>query len=278
MSFQDLEGGAQRNYRAKQWCVEEVASFEQQIRTNIQQLQASVGHASEQLDRSQGARTSKRIGDSFTKSLEQGQMLTQETEQLFRDWTVHLAGEPTARHKKKFSYEKLQKAFREEVENLKEARRRASAVQVYSAGTAIECHSVCEDQVSSISDEEHCLLANSENHDVAVVDEFTTRIVAEREEGLKRIQAQVTDVNQMFRDLASIVNEQGQQFETIEQQAETASASTKQVTRELKKTVDMQRSNFDRLCCMMVSTTLVLCFVVASNFHHMPHFRASHLG
>lgn len=276
MSFsRDLEsGGHCRSVRAqpKTWSVEG-SSFEQQIRANIEGMQENVRLASEQIDRARKVCLSKRVGDSFDKSLERSQELAQETEQLFRDWTVHLAGEPTVRHKKKFSYEKLQKAFQDEVGRLKDAGRRAISVRQEALKNSQALEAMCGDQGSSLSeDEEHCLLAPSAISEV--VGEGVTihnRIAVEREEGIKRIQSQVTEVNQMFRDLASIVSEQGQQFDTIEQQAEAASSSTKLAVKELKKTSDKHRSHFERLCCMLLMAMLVLCFVLVSN---MPHLRS----
>lgn len=298
MSFGDLEsGGGHAALKARQWSshsngssYSEDSSFEQQIRANIQEMQESVRLVKEQLDRSRNSYVSKRMGDSFNESLDRGRELAQETEQLFRDWTVHLAGEPTARHKKKFSYEKLQKAFREEVQRLKDAGRRAIAVRQealsaegrYSGDISVECHGMCEDQGSSVSDEEHALLASSDISEVATVGEdvaIQNRIATERAEGIRRVQSQVADVNQMFRDLASIVNEQGQQFVTIETQAEVSSTNTKLATKELKKTADRQRSQYERLCCMLVSAMLVLCFVVVSHMpQHLQHLPSSHPG
>jgi len=264
--------------RPTQWCTEG-SSFEQQIRANIQDMQENVRLASEQLDRCRKSCLSKRIGDSFDKALDRSQDLAQETEQLFRDWTVHLAGEPTVRHKKKFSFEKLQKAFQDEVGRLKDTGRRAISVRQAAlksgSGSSMECLAVCGDQGSSMSDEEHCLLAPSSSSEAATIGDdvaLQSRMTMERAEGIKRIQSQVTEVNQMFRDLASIVSDQGQQFDTIEQQAESASSNTKSATKELKKTSDKQRSHFERLCCMLVLSMLVLCFVLVSN---MPHLRSS---
>lgn len=288
MSFsRDLEtgghaGGLTLKARPKQWCVEG-SSFEQQIKANIQEMQENVRYAGEQLDRSRKCCLSKRIGDNVDKSLERSQELAQETEQLFREWTVHLAGEPSVRHKKKFSYEKLQKAFQDEVGRLKDAGRRAIAVRQeafnaegrHTSASSIECLAMCGDQGSSMSDEEHCLLAPSE---VAVIGEdvaIQNRMAIERQEGIKRIQSQVTEVNQMFRDLASMVSDQGQHFETIEQQAETASSNTKDVVKELKKTSERQRSHFERLCCMLLLAMLVLCFVLVEN---MPHLHGARSG
>lgn len=279
MSFQDLETGNRKPGHASKGQPkqrkDEDSSFERHIKANIQEMQESVRLASEQLGRSQRTGLSKRMGESLDKSLERSRDLAQETEQLFRDWTVHLAGEPTERHRKKFSYDKLEKVFREEVTHLKDAGRRAiaahqEALAAEGRGTSasLECRSMVEAENAALSDEEHGLLDDSPEvanmgQDLAI----ENRIAHEREEGIRRIQSQVSEVNQIFRDLASIVNEQGQQFTTIEEQAEASSSNTKQAVRELKKTSDRQRSQRERLCCMLAAAILVLCFVLLPHMH-----------
>jgi len=273
----------------KQWCADD-SSFDRQIKANIQEMQEAIRLANEHLQRVQGNRMSKRLSDSINpdlcginQSLERSQELAQKIEQLFRDWTVHLAGEPTVRHKKKFLYEKLQKAFREEVQHLKDVARRAVATRQDTlkvearqhSASAMECGGVCEDQSPAMSDEEVGLLLTSEKDDVSCFDECLNQnfIAREREESIKRIQNQVTDVNQMFRDLASIVSEQEENLMTIERQAESSSSNTKLAVVELKKASERQRSHVDRLCCMVASIMLVLCFLIIRSFEHMPNLR-----
>jgi syntaxin 7 len=185
-------------------------------------------------------------------------------------------------------YEKLQKAFREEVQHLKEAHRlaiatRQEALKVqpkHHIASTMECHNMCEDQNSAINDEEVGLLLTSEVNEVSNFEgSLNQNLVArEREESIKRIQSQVTDVNQMFRDLASIVSDQEQHLMTIERQAESTSSNTKQAVKEVKKASERQRSHFDRLCCLLTSILLVFCFLVIASFEHMPRLRGSHLG
>merc|ERR1712217_232837 len=98
------------------------------------------------------------------------------------------------------------------------------------------------------------------------------RIAQEREEGIRRIQGQVSEVNQIFRDLASIVQEQGTQFESIENQAESSCSNTKQAVTELKKAVDRQRGTRERLCCMLALAIVVLCFII------LPHMNVLELS
>jgi len=303
MSFQDLghgpKGGVQRGHASKQQPKQrrndDECPFERTIRANVQEMQEVVRKAASQLDQAQRSRLSRRASEALDRQLERSEELSQDTSRLFRDWTVHLAGEPSERHRKKFSFEKLQKAFDEEVAHLKDVVRRAAIAQqeaLASApaagggstnqqlglpGSATECRPVCEDQdAASCDDVERGLLDDADVTDMAMTQaqedaalRIRANIAQEREEGIRRIQNQVSEVNQMFRDLASIVQEQGQQFESIEHQAETAAVSTKQAVQELRKAVDRQRGTRERLCCMLAAAVFLLCFVILPHMHAM---------
>lgn len=279
MSFSDLHsgpkaGGGHASKQQPKQRRDDDSTFEKQIKANIQEMQDSIRKAGEQLDHVQKSPLSRRAGESLDKFLEHSRELSQSTQELFSDWTVHLAGEPSERHRKRFSMEKLQRAFEVEVSHLKDVAKRAVVVQQEAMGSAsrqtFECRPMCDDQGSSGcgDDVEHGLLDDSDaatSCRLSSMQEDATirnRIAQEREEGIRRIQGQVSEVNQIFRDLASIVQEQGSQFESIENQAESSASNTKQAVTELKKAVDRQRGTRERLCCMLAAAIVVLCFVI----------------
>ncbi|CAK0799466.1 unnamed protein product [Prorocentrum cordatum] len=99
--------------------------------------------------------------------------------------------------------------------------------------------------------------------------QIRSRIAQEREEGIRRIQSQVSEVNQIFRDLATIVQEQGQQMETIESHAEASSSSTRDTTSELKKAASRQKSSRERLCWLLAGVVVLLCLIVLPHMHAM---------
>jgi len=284
MSFRDLGSGhaAKSQQQPKQRPRDDDSPYERDIRASIQEMQDSLRQAAEHLERARRSAFSRRMGESLDKSLERGRDLAQETERLFREWTVHLAGEPAKRHRKKFSYDKLQRAFGEEVEKLKELAGRAMTAQQEQLahagegyGHSVECRPICGEQEAGV-DEERGLLDDSGDDAAWIMAQeeasagLQSRVAHEREEGIRRIQSQVSEVNQIFRDLASIVHEQGRQFESIEQQAESAATHAKMAGHELKKASDRQRSARERLFCMLACAVVLLCLIV------LPHMHAVH--
>ena len=278
MSFKDLGSKGLSSRRPSERGPEGETSFEQSIKANIQEMQDLLHRANEQLEQSQRSYRSKRSTESLDAFQERGQELSQETERLFRDWTVHLAGEPGERHRKKFSYEKLQRAFEQEVIRFKDVARKIVATRKEAVNNRqrakgmAEFLPVCDEQSESLlcpqTDVEHGLHDEVQCQDAVI----RSRIAQEREEGIRRIQGQVHEVNQIFRDLASIVQEQGNDIESIEHSADSASRESKQAASELRKAADRQRGSRERLCCMLTAA-IVLLFLIVLPHMHMSEFR-----
>eukprot|EP00927_Polykrikos_kofoidii_P079487 TRINITY_DN7626_c0_g1_i4.p1 TRINITY_DN7626_c0_g1~~TRINITY_DN7626_c0_g1_i4.p1 ORF type:complete len:305 (-),score=52.56 TRINITY_DN7626_c0_g1_i4:140-1054(-) len=280
MSFRELQGtkSGGGGHASKQQPNQrpQDSSHERSIKANIQEMQENIRMAAEQLDRARTNVLSRRTGESLDKFLERSRILTEETEQLFRDWTVQLAGEPAERHRKRFSFEKLKKAFESEMAHLKDVvRRRAVSVKQQAADPKRDKFTPASERIGAENDEENGLLNDSDHQDyhMSQMHEDVTmqsRVAQEREEGIRRIQNQVADVNQIFRDLASIVNEQGQQFETIENQTEASATNTKHAVRDLKKAVDNQRPQQGRVFCALFAAILFVCYLLMPEARNTP--------
>lgn len=87
-------------------------------------------------------------------------------------------------------------------------------------------------------------------------------IIEEREQGIKEIQQQIGEVNDIFKDLAVLVHEQGAMIDDISSNIESAQATTTQGTSELKKAAKIQRSISSNNCLLVVIFGIVLLIVV----------------
>jgi len=270
MSFRDLEGnprGVNRVLKQPRQCRDEESTFERTIKARIQVLQDHMRIATDQLSRSHG-RMSKRTETSIEEALEKCREVSQEVERIFQEWTVHLAGEPSERHRKRFSCDKLKKAFETEQAHFRDLARRAIAVKqeaLVAPLNLLDDTIAGEDEVGLLDDS----CRTSELQSMVEDSGIQNRVAREREEGIQRIRSSVSEVNQMFRDLASIVVEQGQQFHSIEDQVQSAASSSKGAVRELKTASDRQRASRERFFC------LVLAIVVLCVFSLLPHFRTA---
>lgn len=77
-------------------------------------------------------------------------------------------------------------------------------------------------------------------------------LIREREDQIRELESDVLDVNEIFRDLAAMIHEQGEQIDTIEANVETAHTHVDEGREQLVKASSYQQKSRKKLCCLVV--------------------------
>eukprot|EP00250_Pteridium_aquilinum_P006247 c16205_g1_i2 orf=379-1215(-) len=91
---------------------------------------------------------------------------------------------------------------------------------------------------------------------------FNEAIIEEREQGIKDIQQQIGEVNEIFKDLAVLVHEQGVVIDDIDSNIEGTYSTTTQANVQLVKAGKSQKSNKSLMCWLLVIFGVILVVVV----------------
>ncbi|KAG1355451.1 putative Syntaxin-22 [Cocos nucifera] len=94
--------------------------------------------------------------------------------------------------------------------------------------------------------EQRAVLVESRRQEVLLLDNeivFNEAIIDEREQGIQEIQQQIGEVNEIFKDLAVLVHDQGAMIDDIDSNIENSLAATAQAKTQLAKASKTQRSN-----------------------------------
>ncbi|KAF7829200.1 syntaxin-22 [Senna tora] len=113
--------------------------------------------------------------------------------------------------------------------------------------------------------EQRALLVESRRQEVLMLDNeiaFNEAIIEEREQGIQEIQQQIGEVNEIFKDLAVLVHEQGTMIDDIGSNIENSHAATAQGKSQLVKAAKTQRSNSSLTCLLLVIFGIVLLIVI----------------
>jgi len=81
----------------------------------------------------------------------------------------------------------------------------------------------------------------------------------EREQSIRKIETDIVEVNQIFKDLATMVHEQGEVIDSIEANVETATIQVSEGAQQISKARDYQvcsRSNSDILKKILPSISI----------------------
>ena len=92
--------------------------------------------------------------------------------------------------------------------------------------------------------------------------EFNETIIKERHKGIKEIETKVVELNEMFRDLSIMVDEQGIEIDNIESHIANAEQYTSQGVQEIASAEKSQRSARTKLCCIALIIVVVIAVVI----------------
>lgn len=113
--------------------------------------------------------------------------------------------------------------------------------------------------------EQQAVLIESRRQEVLQLENevvFNEAIIEEREQGIQEIQQQIGEVNEIFKDLAVLVHEQGVMIDDIDSNIESSYSATVQAKSQLNKASKSQKSNSSLTCLLLVIFGVVLLIVI----------------
>ncbi|EGC38378.1 hypothetical protein DICPUDRAFT_148991 [Dictyostelium purpureum] len=111
-------------------------------------------------------------------------------------------------------------------------------------------------------DESQSLMESSRMQQLKQIEserEYQNSIIQERDEGIRKIEQSIVEINEIFLDLSNIVAEQGVMINTIEASLESTAMNTKEGVVHLQKASQHQRSSRTKMCWI----ALILLIVAA---------------
>ncbi|KAF2421483.1 t-SNARE [Tothia fuscella] len=92
--------------------------------------------------------------------------------------------------------------------------------------------------------------------------EFQESLIIERESEIRNIEQSVGELNELFRDVAHMVHEQGEQLDIISENVEGVREDTRGADVELRTAAKHQRNARNKMCCLLMILGVVLTVVI----------------
>ncbi|KAI5308654.1 hypothetical protein KEM55_005194 [Ascosphaera atra] len=92
--------------------------------------------------------------------------------------------------------------------------------------------------------------------------DFQETLIIEREAEIRNIEQSVGELNELFRDVAHIVHEQGGQLELISENVERTRDDTRGADVELRGASRHQRNARNKMCCLLLILAVILVIIV----------------
>lgn len=167
----------------------------------------------------------------------------------------------------KYTQQKLSREFQasgtefQSIQRLALEKERASAS---AARTALDSTEASNQPYSDSPSQQQSQLQEQDQLRLASQDEvdFQDSLIVERESEIRNIEQSVGELNELFRDVAHIVHEQGGQLDTISGNVQNVASDTQHADIELRSASRYQKSARGKACCLLVILAVVLVIIV----------------
>ena len=113
-----------------------------------------------------------------------------------------------------------------------------------------------QQQQQQLQEQDQLRLASQDEVD------FQDSLIVERESEIRNIEQSVGELNELFRDVAHIVHEQGAQLDTISGNVQNVATDTQHADIELRSASRYQKNARGKACCLLVILAVVLVIIV----------------
>ncbi|XP_020587692.1 syntaxin-22-like [Phalaenopsis equestris] len=172
---------------------------------------------------------------------------------------------------KKIADAKLAKDFQAVLKEFQKAQRLAAERETAYAPFVLQTTSPSSYNTGEVDDgiektpDQRSALLEAKRQEVLLMDNeivFNEAIIDEREQGIHEIQQQIGEVNDIFKDLAVLVHDQGVMIDDIDSHVENSLVSTAQAKTQLLKASKMQKSKSSLICLLLVIFGVILLIVI----------------
>jgi len=92
--------------------------------------------------------------------------------------------------------------------------------------------------------------------------DFQESLIIERESEIRNIEASVGELNELFRDVAHMVHEQGQSLDVISDNVTNVRDDTRGADEQLRTASRHQKSARNKACCLLLILAVILTVVI----------------
>jgi len=92
--------------------------------------------------------------------------------------------------------------------------------------------------------------------------DYQENLIIEREGEIRQIEQSVGELNELFRDVAHIVREQGDMLDAIDVNVENTLSDTRGADTELRSASRYQKAARNKACCLLLIMAIILIIVI----------------
>lgn len=261
MSYQNYSSGSNMLTEADfPKVAQSVAQDVQQISNNVNQMQRMVNQLGTTQD-NEKLRTQLHTIQHYTNQLARN--VNKNLKELAN---IGASLIPSEQKQRKMQKERLTNEFSEALKNLQVIQRTAaqkekeSVIRARANSGLSDADRLIDLPSSQQQQQHHAMLQIEEEVDVSAL--------REREKAIRKIESDIVEVNQIFKDLATMVHEQGETIDSIEANIETTAVQIHEGTEQLVKASDYssraRRKKFLLILILLIILAVIVTIIYVS--------------
>lgn len=245
----------------------EFTKLSKTVSSNIQKMVQNVAQLQRMAAQIGTPRDSIDLREKLHQTQHYTNQLAKETTSFLKE-LAHLPQPPSAsdQRQRKMQNERLRTEFSDALNNFQTVQRTVAEKERASVSRA-RAHSgygvAAFEEEEKKSDDHLVSPGFSQTRQVLQMEEdVDLELIHEREEAIRKLESDIKDVNQIFKELGVLVHEQGEGIDSIEQNVEIAQTQVEEGAVQLTKAREYQSKVRRKKCCLLI-TVIVLLAVLA---------------
>lgn len=171
----------------------------------------------------------------------------------------------TSQPAQKYTQGKLNQEFKASLTEFQSLQRTALDKQRASATAA---RTALEESTSPTTERTQQQLQQQQQEQLRLADQsevdFQESLIVERETEIRNIEQSVGELNELFRDVAHMVHDQGGQLDIISANVTSTRDDTQGADRELRTASRHQKNARNKMCCLLLILAVILTVVIVA--------------
>ncbi|XP_076021531.1 syntaxin-7 [Genypterus blacodes] len=230
---------------------EEPAALAQYIGSNIHRLTLLTSDLQRAVSKLETEQDTSQLRHTLQQKQQEGNQLAKETDRLIKTFGALPAG-PDQRQRK-LQKERLLNDFSSALNSFQKTQRQAANKEREFVARVRASSRVSGGQPDEGFGHVAPFASDSQiQAEAEAITEDDLRLIQERELSIRQLESDITDINDIFKDLGMMVHEQGDMIDSIEANVETADTHVQSGTQQLSRAADYQRSSRKKICILLI--------------------------
>lgn len=236
------------------------------VSTNIQKMVQNVAGLQKLVSEIGTPRDSTEKREKLHQTQHYTNQLAKETTSFLKD-LAHLPQPSSAsdQRQRKMQNERLRTEFSDALNHFQTVQRTAAEKERASVSRA-RAHSgygVAHFEQEEKKSDDHLVSPGfSQTRQVLQMEEdVDLELIHEREEAIRKLEGDIKDVNQIFKELGVLVHEQGEGIDSIEANVESAQIQVEAATEQLTIARQYQNKIRKKKCCLLIAVVVLIAII-----------------